>query len=303
MAERATPPVVDPSTRESTRATADAPLPVDGEVSAIRIEPPKGWAKIGVHELWEHRELLYFLTWRDIKVRYKQTLLGGAWAVLQPLLLMIVFSIFFGRLAKIPSQGVPYPIFYYAALLPWTYFSNSLTQAAGSVTLTPDLITKVYFPRIIIPIASVIPGLIDFAIALPLYFALAAYFGIFPGPQVLLIVPLLLLALLAALGAGLWLSALNVKYRDVKYVVPFLVQFWLFATPVAYPSTLLGEPWRTLFGLNPMTGVVDGFRWALLGTTDGPGLTIVASTAMTVLTLIGGLFYFRRVEDSFADLI
>lgn len=268
-----------------------------------RIEPARGWALLDFKELWERRELFYFLAWRDIKVRYKQTAFGAAWAVAQPFLTMVVFSIFFGRLAKIPSEGVPYPLFAYAALLPWAFFSSSLTQASNSLVVTPDLITKVYFPRVIVPAASVVAGLADFAIAFLVLAGMMVYFGVFAGITSLLVIPLLILALVTALGVGFWLAALNVEYRDVRYAIPFLVQFWLFATPIAYPSSLLDEPWRTLFGLNPMTGVVEGFRWALLGTDTAPGPMIAASIGAATLVFLSGLIYFRRVEHRFADVI
>jgi lipopolysaccharide transport system permease protein len=257
-----------------------------------------------LRELWAYRELLYFLVWRDVKVRYKQTGLGVAWAVLQPLLTMVVFSLFFGRLAGVPSDGVPYPVFSLAALVPWTFFSYGLTQSANSVVADQQLITKVYFPRLAIPAATVLSGLVDFVLAFALLLGIMLYYDVAPTPNALwALPPLLLLALVTALGAGLWLSALNVQYRDVRYMVPFLAQLWLFATPIAYPSSLLEEPWRTAYGINPMAGVVEGFRWALLGTDTAPGPIIAASTLAAFLLLIGGVFYFRRVEDSFADVI
>jgi lipopolysaccharide transport system permease protein len=268
------------------------------------IVPPAGWAPLDLRELWAYRELLYFLVWRDVKVRYKQTGLGVAWAVLQPLLTMVVFSLFFGRLAGVPSDGVPYPVFTLAALVPWTFFSYGLTQSASSVVADQQLVTKVYFPRLAIPGATVLSGAVDFALAFALLLVMMLYYGVAPTPNALWAVPpLLLLALVTALGAGLWLSALNVQYRDVRYTVPFLAQLWLFATPIAYPSSLLEEPWRTAYGINPMAGVVEGFRWALLGTDTAPGPIIVASAIAALLLLISGMFYFRRVEDSFADVI
>jgi lipopolysaccharide transport system permease protein len=267
------------------------------------ITPPAGWVTLGLRELWAYRELLYFLVWRDLKVRYKQTGLGLAWAILQPVLTMVVFSVFFGRLVGVPSDGVPYPVFALAGLVPWTFFSYGLTQSSNSVVADQQLVTKVYFPRLAIPVATVLSGFVDFLPGFGVLLALMAYSGIVPLLSVLWVMPLLLLAFVTALGAGLWLAALNVQYRDVRYTVPFISQLWLFATPVAYPSSLLGEPWQTLYGLNPMAGVVEGFRWALLGTDTAPGPMIGVSAAAALLLLIGGMFYFRRTEDSFADVI
>jgi lipopolysaccharide transport system permease protein len=267
------------------------------------ITPPAGWVTLGLRELWAYRELLYFLVWRDLKVRYKQTGLGLAWAILQPVLTMVVFSVFFGRLVGVPSDGVPYPVFALAGLVPWTFFSYGLTQSSNSVVADQQLVTKVYFPRLAIPVATVLSGFVDFLPGFGVLLALMAYSGIVPLLSVLWVMPLLLLAFVTALGAGLWLAALNVQYRDVRYTVPFISQLWLFATPVAYPSSLLGEPWQTLYGLNPMAGVVEGFRWALLGTDTVPGPMIGVSAAAALLLLIGGMFYFRRTEDSFADVI
>jgi lipopolysaccharide transport system permease protein len=267
------------------------------------IEPGRMPLAEAARELWDHRELLYFLTWRDIKVRYKQTALGASWAVLQPLLTMLIFSVVFGRLAKIPSDGVPYPLFAFTALLPWTFFSNAVSFASMSLVATPDLVTKVYFPRVAMPIASVLGGLIDLALGFLVLIGMLAYYGVAPGTKSVVVVPLVILAFTVALGVALWLSALNVEYRDVRYAIPFLLQFWLFATPVAYPSSLVEEPWRTLFGLNPMTGVVEGFRWALLDTSTAPGPMVAVSAAVAVGLLLTGLFYFRRVESRFADVI
>ncbi|MGQ9569001.1 MAG: ABC transporter permease [Anaerolineae bacterium] len=268
----------------------------------MRIAPTRGWKVLDLRELWEYRELLYFLTWRDIRVRYKQTVLGAAWAIIQPFFTMVVFSLFFGRLAKVPSDGVPYPIFSYAALLPWNYFAGSLSGAGNSLVGSANLIRRVYFPRLVIPLSSVLAGLVDFAIAFLVLLGMMVYFGVRPTTGALLLPGFLLLALVTALGVGLWLSALNVKYRDVRYVIPFLTQFWMFATPVAYPSSLLGEPWRTLYGLNPMVGVVEGFRWALLG-TQPPSTMVGVSALVAVVLLVSGAFYFRQVERTFADVI
>ena len=279
---------------------AAAPARDAGRVLVLR--PSTGWAPLRLRDLWEYRELLYFLTWRDIKVRYKQTALGAAWAVIQPFFTMVVFSVFFGRLAKLPSEGVPYPIFTYCALVPWTYFATALTQSSNSLVDQARLITKVYFPRLLVPAAAVVGGLVDLGISFLVLLAMLLYYGVVPGPAVLLLPLFALLAALTALATGLWLSALNVQYRDVRYTIPFLVQFWLFVTPVAYTATLVPERWRTLYALNPMTGVVEGFRWALLGRRDAPGAMLAASAASVLLLLIGGLFYFRRMERRFADV-
>ena len=275
----------------------------DASAGWVTIEPPRGALRVGVRELWTHRELLYFLTWRDIKVRYKQTALGVSWAVLQPLATMAVFSLFFGRLARMPSEGVPYPLFAFTALVPWTFFANGLTQAANSVVLNQNLVTKIYFPRLAIPIATVLAGAVDFALSFLLLVLLMFYYGVPLSPRMLWIVPYSLLAFATALGVGFWLAALNVQYRDVRYTVPFLVQLWLFATPIAYPSTLLGEPWRTVYGINPMVGVVEGFRWALLGTGAGPGAMVGVSALVALLLLVSGAIYFRRMEQTFADVV
>ena len=273
------------------------PLPV------IRIEPSRGWSPLGLSELWRYRELLYFLVWRDLKVRYKQTVLGVTWAIIQPLFTMVVFAVFFGRLAKIPSDGVPYPLFAYAALVPWTFFANALTQASNSLVGSANLIKKVYFPRLIVPVASVLSGLLDLCLAFAVLAVLMAWYGIGFSVRIVWLPLFGLQAVMTALGVALWLSALNVEYRDVRYVVPFITQFWLFATPVAYPSSLLTEPWRTVYGLNPLVGVVEGFRWALFNTGVAPGPMLAVSTLATVAVLVGGAYYFRRMERTFADLI
>jgi lipopolysaccharide transport system permease protein len=268
----------------------------------IVIEPAHGWQALELSDLWRYRELLYFLTWRDIKVRYKQTILGAAWAVLQPLLTMVIFSIIFGQLAKLPSEGLPYPIFTYTALLPWQLFAFALTNSSNSLVGSQNLVSKVYFPRLVIPIASVLPGLVDFAISFVVLLGMLFYFQIPLTARVLLLPLFLLLALGTALGVGLWLSALNVEYRDIRYVVPFLTLFWQYATPVAYSSSLIPAEWRLLYGLNPMTGVVEGFRWALLGRGDIGGLLWVSIIIIVVL-LVTGLVYFKRMETTFADVI
>jgi homopolymeric O-antigen transport system permease protein len=273
---------------------------VDSQV--IRIEPSRGWISLRLSELWEYRELVYFLTWRDVSVRYKQTALGISWAIIQPFFTMVVFSLFFGRLAQVPSDGIPYPIFSYAALVPWTFFANGLIQASNSLVGSANLIKKVYFPRLAIPIATVLSGVIDFLLAFVVLLAMMLFYGVVPTINILWFPLLLLLALVASLGTGLWLSALNVQYRDVRYTVPFLIQLWMFITPVAYPSSLIPEPWRALYGLNPMVGVVEGFRWALLGTTPAPSTILIASSLVAIAILVGGAFYFRRMEKTFADI-
>lgn len=272
-------------------------------VETIRIVPTQGWAALRLKELWVYRELLYFLVWRDVKVRYKQTALGAIWAILQPVFTMVVFSLFFGRLGKIPSDGLPYPLFSFAALVPWTYFSHGLSQASNSLVGSANLIKKVYFPRLSIPIASVASGLIDFALAFLVLLGMMLYYGILPGVKVIVLPLLLLLTLVTSLGVSLWLSALNVHFRDVRHVIPFLTQLWLFATPIAYPSSLLSEPWRTVYSINPMVGVVEGFRWALLGTDTAPGPMIIVSSLAAVAILVSGVFYFRRLEKTFADVV
>src|SRR6266545_533711 len=271
-------------------------------LTTLRIEPSKGWVPLKLNELWEYRELLYFLVWRDIKVRYKQTALGAAWAVIQPFMTMVAFSLFFGQLGKIPSDGLPYPIFSYVALLPWTFFAYGLANSSNSLVGSANLISKFSFPRLVIPISSVLGGVVDFENTFVVLLGMMAYYHVWPTAAIALLPLFLLLALITALGVGLWLSALNVEYRDVRYTIPFLTQFWLFATPVAYPSSLLGEPWRTLYGLNPMVGIIESFRWALLGSTP-PGPMLAASFVMAVVVLVSGAFYFRRMERSFADVV
>src|SRR2546421_1847992 len=269
----------------------------------FRIEPLRGWVSLRLREFWKYRELLYFLVWRDIKVRYKQTALGAAWAILQPVMTMVVFSVFFGRLGKIPSDGIPYPVFAFTALVPWQLFAYALSESANSLVASQNLITKVYFPRLVVPVASVLAGLVDFAISFVVLIGLMAYYGIRPTPAVALLPLFILLAVASALSVGLWLSALNVQFRDVRYTIPFLTQFWMFVTPVVYPSSLVPEKWRSLFGLNPMAGVVEGFRWALLGHGQPPGALLVVSTTVTFVVLAGGLWYFKRMERTFADVV
>jgi lipopolysaccharide transport system permease protein len=267
------------------------------------INPPARWAPLDFGELWAYRELLAFLVWRNIKIRYKQTVLGAAWALLQPLLTMVVFSFFFGRLAGLPSEGAPYPLFVLAALVPWTFFANAVTQAGNSLVEHERMITKIYFPRLYLPLAAVLSGLLDFAVAFTLLVGLLLWYGIVPTAAIWTLPLFVLIAALAALAAGVWLATVNVQFRDVRYVIPFLIQFWLFVTPIAYPSRLVPEAWRALYGLNPMAGVVEGFRWALLGQAD-LHLGLLTVSVITVFgLLLGGLYYFRRVEQTFADVI
>jgi lipopolysaccharide transport system permease protein len=270
---------------------------------SLRIEPPKRWPSIDFRELWEYRELLYFLTWRDIKIRYKQTVLGAAWAIIQPVFMMIVFSLFFGKLAKVPSDGIPYPVFAFCALLPWQLFAHAVSESSNSVVSNQHLITKVYFPRLVIPIASVLTGFIDFLVSLVVLIGLILWFGLVPGWRIIALPGFILLAICTALAVGLWLSALSVQYRDVRYLIGFLVQFWLFATPVAYPSSIIPQQWRAVYALNPMAGVVEGFRWALLGRSSALGSMLWVSASVVLVTLLGGFYYFRRMEQEFADIV
>lgn len=268
----------------------------------IVIRPIKGWVPVDLRELWDYRELLYSFISRDIKIRYKQTALGAAWAVIQPLFMMIVFTLAFGRLAKIPSEGLPYPLFSYAALLPWTLFAEGIARSTNSMISNANIMTKVYYPRLIMPISGILSPLVDFTIAFVILLGMMLYYGFTPTINVLFLPIFILLALASSLGVGLWLSALNVQYRDFQYTVPFLIQLWLFASPVVYPSSLLPEPYRMLFGLNPMAGVIEGFRWALLGTAP-PSYLIAVSALMVVVFLISGAFYFKRMEKIFADVV
>ena len=274
-----------------------APSPV------VRIGARRAWMAFDLGELWAYRDLLYFFVWRDIKVRYKQTVIGAAWAVLQPVLTMLVFSLFFGKLAKIPSQGLPYPIFYYCALLPWMYFATAMQNATNIVVDQQRVITKIYFPRVVLPISAILSGLLDFLISFAVFLVLMAYFRIAPTAAVVWLPAFTLLAVLTALGVGLWLSALNALYRDVRYVVPFLVQFWMFASPVAYPSALVPAKWRWLYGLNPMAGVIEGFRWALTGHGEPPNILLAASSAAVLVLVLGGLVYFHAMEGTIADVV
>lgn len=290
-----------------SRPMTTAPAPVSTELSGTLgerlIRPNRGFSALDLGDLWRYRELAWFLAWRDISVRYKQTVLGVAWAVLQPLLTMLAFTAIFGRLARIPSDGLPYPLFAFCGLLPWQLFAYALTESSNSLIANERLITKVYFPRLIVPLATTLAGLADFAIAFVLLIGLIVFYGIAPTWAVLAVPLLVLFAVCAALAAGLWLSALNVQYRDVRYVLPFLTQIGLFLTPVAYPGSVVPGPWRMVYALNPMVGVVEGFRWALLGSHEPPWATMALSAGMVALLLIGGLYYFRRVERTLADTI
>lgn len=290
-----------PVAQETAAAGESSQSPDEPRLVVIR--PSRGWVSLGLRDLWEYRELLYFLVWRDVKVRYKQTALGAAWAILQPFLTMVVFSVFFGNLARVPSDGIPYPVFAYTALLPWQLFAYALTESGNSLVASQQLITKVYFPRLVIPISAVLAGLVDFCIAFVVLLGMMLYYGIVPTAAALTLPLFLLLAVMTALAVGLWLSALNVQYRDVRYTIPFLTQFWLFATPVAYPSSLVPAWIRPLYGLNPMAGVVEGFRWALLGKSGGVGPLVFVSALVVGLLLVGGLVYFRHMEKTFADVV
>jgi len=269
------------------------------------IQASSGWVPLRLSELWQYREILYFLVWRDIKVRYKQTAIGATWAIAQPLMAMTVFSVFLGRLAKVPSDGLPYPLFAFCGLVPWTFFANGLQQSSQSLVASTQLITKVYFPRLLIPTARVLSGVPDLALAFLLLLGMVWHYGVVPNPvRVLWLLPLALLAFATALGVGLWFSALNVKYRDIQHAVPFTIQIWLFSTPIAYPASLLPDHWRVLYALNPMVGVVEGFRWALIGSGHSPWGALTGISALAALTiLVTGAFFFRRVERTFADII
>jgi lipopolysaccharide transport system permease protein len=276
---------------------------IDPRSRTVVIEPGRGTIHLGLRELWESRELGYFLVWRDLKVRYKQTAFGAAWALLQPLLLMVVFSIFLGRVSGIAPSGIPYPLFVLSGLVPWTLFSQSVLGSSASLVNAANLLQKVYFPRLLLPIAAIASYLLDFAIAMVLLGLLMLYFGVAPTLTVLWLIPLTVLALAASLAAGIWLSAVNVRYRDVRHAVPFLLQLWLFASPIAYAADLVPSQWQILYRLNPMAGVVEGFRWALLGPADPPLMSVGLSALVSVLALAIGLIYFRRVERTFADVI
>jgi lipopolysaccharide transport system permease protein len=285
------------SAATQTAWPAGTPLP------ETTIAPPRSWHDLNLRELWEFRELLYFFVWRDLKVRYKQTAIGAAWAILQPFMTMVVFSLFFGALAHIPSNGLPYPVFYYSALLPWMYFAGALQNATNTMVEHQRVITKVYFPRLILPMSAVVSGLVDLGIGFVVFLGIMLYYRIAPGRAILMLPFFVLLALLTALGVGLWLSALNAIYRDVRYVLPFLIQFWMFASPVAYPSSLVPARWRWLYGLNPMAGVIEGFRWALTGQGTPPSAMLAVSTVAVMGVLAAGVAYFQKMEGTIADVV
>ena len=284
-------------------ASFDMVGPPESASVSIRIKPSRGWISLNLREVWAYRELLYFLVWRDVKVRYKQTLIGAAWAILQPLLTMLIFTLVFSRFAKIPSDGLPYPIFAYTALLPWNFFAGALTRSSASIVGQSQLISKVYFPRLIIPLSAVISGIVDFVIAFLLLVVMMVWFGIAPHWGIVTLPVFLLLALATALAGGLWLSALNVRYRDVTYTVPFLVQLWMFASPIAYPTSLVPQQWRLAYSLNPLAGVIEGFRWALIGGASPDIRALSISSAAVFALLLGGIIYFKRMERTFADVV
>jgi lipopolysaccharide transport system permease protein len=274
------------------------------EMPVTILQPARGLGALNLRDLWLYRELIYFMTWRDLKVRYKQTLLGASWAILRPLMTMVVFSIFFGDLAQVPSDGLPYPIFSFAALVPWGLFSDAVSVAGRSLVQNRHMITKVYFPRVILPLSSILAGVVDFLIAFVILVGMMIYYKIMPTVYIWTLPLFLLLALITSTGVGLWLAALNVQYRDVNYMTPFLTQFWLFVTPIAYPASMVPGKWQLVYSLNPMAGVVEGFRWALLGTEQGaPGMKLAVSTLVAVALLVSGMVYFRRMERNFADMV
>lgn len=268
----------------------------------IRIRPPKKWVPINFSELWHYRELLYSFVARDVKIRYKQTALGFLWAIIQPLFLMVVFTLFFGNLAKVPSEGIPYPLFSFAALIPWTLFAEGITRSTTSMVTNANIMTKVYFPRLIMPLSGILSPLVDFAIAFVILILMMIYYGFVPTIVIVLLPAFILLAVMTSFAVGLWLSALNVKYRDFQYTIPFLIQIWLFASPVVYPASMLPQSWQFIYALNPMSGVIEGFRWVLLG-TNPPEAMILVSVGVVILLLVGGLFYFKKMEQYFADVV
>lgn len=274
----------------------------DSTPPTLIIRPPRKWVPVDLHELWNYRELLTSFTMRDIKIRYKQTALGFLWAIIQPLFMMVIFTIIFGGFAKIPSEGIPYPLFSFAALLPWMLFSEGLTRSTMSMVANANIMTKVYFPRLIMPISGILSPLVDFAVSISILVLMMAYYGFVPTINVVFLPLFILLALATSLGIGLWLSALNVKYRDFQYTVPFIIQLWMYASPVVYPASMIPEAIRPLYGLNPMAGVIEGFRWALLG-TEIPSTMIFVSVGVVVVLLVSGMFYFRRMEQYYADIV
>jgi lipopolysaccharide transport system permease protein len=295
--------LLDAPRRSSTPLTDTDQASTRPNVEPIVVKPSSGWRALNLADLWRYRELVYFLAARDVQVKYKQTALGAAWALLQPLLAMAVFTLFLGTLARVPSDGLPYPLFAFLGLLPWTYFANATTTASTSLVTNSALIAKVYFPRLVVPLASVLSGLLDFAIGLVLLLLLVFVFGVELRPSLLWVPVLVVLTALTALSVSLWLSALDVHYRDVRSAIPFSIQVWMFATPVVYPASLIPEHFRVLYGLNPMAGIVEGFRWAVAGSGDPPGAMLGVSVLATSVVLITGLFYFRRTERTFADVV
>lgn len=281
-----------------TAATPETP----SQIPTLVIRPPRRWVPVDLAELWQYRELLFFFVWRDVKIRYKQTGLGVAWAVIQPLVTMLIFSVIFGGFAKLPSEGIPYPLFTLAALLPWQLFSEGMTRSTTSMVTNANIMTKVYFPRLLMPISGILSPLVDFLVAMVILVLMMAWYGFVPTANVIFLPAFVLLALATSLGVGLWLSALNVQYRDFQYTVPFLIQIWLYASPVVYATSLVPEQYRLLYGLNPMAGVIEGFRWALLG-TDPPTGVIGLAVVVVLVLLIGGAFYFKRMEQYFADIV
>ena len=294
-----------PMSREPTVDLSRQPPSVrdSAGVKVTDLRPTRGWVALGLRDVWEYRELLGFLALRDIKVRYKQTVLGAGWAILQPVATALIFTVVFGRLARLPSDGVPYPLFALAALVPWTFFATGVGTTAVSLVGNANLISKVYFPRLCVPIATVLAGLVDLLVSSVVLVAAMAFYDVSAGWRMLLVVPFALLAVAAALGVGLWLSAIAARYRDVRHIVPFLLQFWLFATPVAYSGNLVPDSWQPVYALNPMTGVVEGFRWSLLGSDVPIGGLVLGSTASVLVLLVSGAFYFRRMERSLADVL
>ena len=290
------------SVKKSVRPSSSHPHP-SADLPVFDIHPPRGWLELNLHDLWEYRDLLYILIWRDIKVRYKQTVIGAAWAIIQPFLSMVVFSLFFGLLIKVPSDGIPYPVFAYVALLPWQFFAKALTEGSTSLVVNERVISKVYFPHLLVPSAVVLSGLLDFGIAFIILLVMMLAYGIVPTLAILTIPLFLLLAVLTALGVSFWLSALDVNYRDVRYTLPFLTQLWMFATPVVYPSSIIPAEWRALYGLNPLVGVIEGFRWALLNAPAPDPLLLLVSVMGVVVLFLGGVIYFDRMESTLADVI
>lgn len=295
------------ATQNVTQTAAEPAITLD-EVNMATppttlLRPTKGWAQLKLREVWEYRELLYYLTWRDVIVRYKQTVLGAAWAIIQPLLAMVIFTFFFGRLAKIPSGGVPYSLFNYAALVLWTFFANGLSQGSNSLITNPELVKKVYFPRLVLPTATVLSGLVDLSLAFALLTGMMVWHGYHPTTRMFWAPVFVLLALVTCLGVTYWMSAMNVMFRDVRYTIPFITQLWMYGSPIVYPSTMVPENLRALYGINPMVGVVEGFRWALLGTPQPSASVLIASATAAFLLLLSGMYYFRRIEKVFADLI